>query len=241
MPEGLAQKVSRVAIHQIVKPRLDHTMGGWQASDAVPATYHVNVHLNGPKSTDPSIPSSVLNEFSAALSHPIFPGTLISESLIDLNSPSEYTPTNNIATPVTPTEASIWPAKKKDRKELETEIRSLKRQISVHKATHQADLNEIIALRKDVRYLSDTSIELLEEQRTALDKEAKERSLKKVSDRAGRQLWFSSEKNGMNGDRYRVKRDCGNSKDDDEDDDEDLNDEDLGNDDLNDEDEEMDG
>ncbi|KAF3896286.1 Ribosomal assembly complex component Ipi3 [Trichophyton interdigitale] len=241
MPEGLAQKVSRVAIHQIVKPRLDHTMGGGQASDAVPATYHINVHLNGPQSTDPSIPSSVLDEFSAALSHPIFPGSMISESLIDLKSPSENTPINNNATPVAPAEASVWTAQKKDRKALEIEIRALKRQISVHKATHQADLDNIIALRKDVRYLSDMSIELLEEQRTALDKEAKERSLKKVSDRAGRQLWFSAEKDGTNGDHYRVKREYRSSKYNDEDDDEDLDDEDLDDEDLDDEDEEMDG
>ncbi|EFR02574.1 hypothetical protein MGYG_05570 [Nannizzia gypsea CBS 118893] len=225
VPEGLPQKVSSVAIHQIVKPRLDHTTAGGQASDAVPATYHVNVHLNGSQATDPSIPPNVLDEFSAALSHPTFPGSRISESLIDLNSTSGNTPTNNSAAPVIPPEASLCPAKTKDVKSLEAEIKSLKRQLAAHRDAHQGDVTEIIALRDDNRYLSDLSGELVEEQLTAQNKEVKNRAMAKISDRAERQLWFDREKRGINGDQYRADRDVKKPSNEGKDEDEDENDE----------------
>ncbi|KAK2846399.1 hypothetical protein FQN49_005764 [Arthroderma sp. PD_2] len=199
-PTGLPQKASRIAIHQIVKPRLDHGLaGGQSAADAVPATYHVNVHLNA-SYTKPDRTSSVLHDFSATLSHPSFPSSLISESLIDLYSPSESTAISNKAVLPPQTEPSSRPKNSASMESLEAEIKILKKQLSIQKATHQSDVAEIIKLRDHNDGLGSISSELLMEQ-TAADKRRVERR-SKFQDRARRrrEAWFASEKNGLNGD-----------------------------------------
>ncbi|KAM5476824.1 Pre-rRNA-processing protein ipi3 [Microsporum audouinii] len=196
-PEGLAQKASRIAIHQIVKPRLDHGMA--QSSDAVPAAYHVNVHLDT-SYTKPGVPSSILKEFSAALSHPTFPTSLISESLLDLYSPSENTPTNSKVS-ATHVETSPQPDNRAQLESLEAEIKSLKKQLSIQKATHQLDVAEIIKLRDCNNQLADLNSELLDEQQAANDRRAETRSKIQDRNRRRREAWLEAEKKGQNGDR----------------------------------------
>ncbi|KAF3482352.1 WD repeat protein [Arthroderma uncinatum] len=199
-PTGLPQKPGRVTIHQIVKPRLDHGLtGGQSAVDAVPATYHVNVHLNA-SYTKPEPSSSVLHDFSATLSHPSFPSSLISESLLDLYSSSENTSKNRTALPIQ-METSSQPESSARMESLEAEIKSLKKQLSTQKSTHQSDVAQIIKLRDHNAELSDLNSELLSQQQAAEKQRAEKRVKLEERARKRREAWFEAEKKGHNGDK----------------------------------------
>ncbi|KAK2743436.1 Pre-rRNA-processing protein ipi3 [Myotisia sp. PD_48] len=201
-PSGLLHKSKKFTTHTIVKPRFDHALSGGQSpGDAVPSSYIFQAHINSSDAaTDFS--SSALRDFSAALSHPSFPPSLISETLLDLYSSTQITSvapasqreSNSRIEPAAPVEDN-------SRFELlEAEIQALKKQVSTQEAARQSNMAEILELRDHVAGLEDFGNELLEKQQ-AVEKHNRDRQVKK-EERAlkRREAWFEAEKRGRNGD-----------------------------------------
>ncbi|OJD18030.1 hypothetical protein AJ78_01922 [Emergomyces pasteurianus Ep9510] len=208
------EQVSRMAIHNVVKPRYDHALSNSaQLGDVIPATYSLQAHLTGAShsvdssGSQSSTPST--NEFSEALTHPCFPSSLISEGLAELaaleTGPISSSTNGQISQPVT---QNILENPKLQ--SLEEEIARLKRENSLQQSATKARIAEMVKLRQHIANLEDQSNELYERQQktqqAGLEKQARreERALKR------REAWFEAEKRGQNGDAVMRKMEIEN-------------------------------
>ncbi|KAL1959577.1 hypothetical protein VTO42DRAFT_1612 [Malbranchea cinnamomea] len=191
---GLRRPSKRITVHNIVKPRIDHVLSNAPATGVVPATYTLQAHITSCSSLHSSAevyPSttSVMDEFSAALEHPTFPSSMISDGLLEL--------TGMAAVPVSSV-SSDAPADAPRIEALEQEIASLKKELSAQESARQEMTAEIIAARQRIAaseaYISD----LLNTREQALNNEQHEKmrqwNLKRM------QAFHDAESKGMNGD-----------------------------------------
>ncbi|KLJ13678.1 hypothetical protein EMPG_11391 [Blastomyces silverae] len=199
-PTGFVQdnsETARLTIHNIVKPRYDHALSNSaQLGDVIPATYTFQAHLTCPLHLDNSQPT---DEFSEALTHPLFPPSLISEGLAELAALEAGTISSTTNGQISQPAAreNLDTSKVQS---LEEEIAHLKKQGSLQESATRASVAELVKLRQHIASLQDETSELYERQQKAkqarLEKQARreERALKR------REAWFEAEKKGENGD-----------------------------------------
>jgi pre-rRNA-processing protein IPI3 len=137
-PTGLYQPQKRVAIHNIVKPRIDHALQTASSGGIVPAAYTLQAHLTHSSFVSPmSGPNmtSVMDEFSQALTHSSFPASMLAEGLMELTMLGNAT-----EEPSASANARI--------ESLEQEIVALKKEISIQESARRANVAEILDLRQ---------------------------------------------------------------------------------------------
>ncbi|PGH09563.1 pre-rRNA-processing protein IPI3 [Blastomyces parvus] len=200
-PTGFVQDSSETAkltTHNIVKPRYDHALSNSaQLGDVIPATYAFQAHFTCPLHLDNSQPT---DEFSEALTHPLFSPSLISEGLAELAVLEAGTTISSTTNGQISQLGAQETLDTSEVKLLEEEIARLKKQSSLQESATKASVAELVKLRQHIASLEDENSELHERQQkvkqTRLEKQARqeERALKR------REAWFGAEKKGENGD-----------------------------------------
>ncbi|EED13869.1 ribosomal assembly complex component Ipi3, putative [Talaromyces stipitatus ATCC 10500] len=182
---------SRFTIPTIVKPRYEQNIPDKSLGDGIiPFNYALNVQLVSP--------ASKTDVFSEALTHPVFPTSLLEEGLAELAALNdnqdvlEVTISNGHSTAAA-VESSQLAA-------MEEEITTLKKQLSINEAARRADAEETVKLKTSIRELQDSN-------KRYQHLQAKYEQLKVVAlaekedrDLEQRKAWFESEKAGVNGD-----------------------------------------
>ncbi|RAO72818.1 uncharacterized protein BHQ10_008830 [Talaromyces amestolkiae] len=183
---------SRFTIPVIIKPRYEPNISDRSVGDgSIPYSYSLNVQL-----VSPAIKSDI---FSEALTHPVFPTSLLEEGLAELaalkdgQAVCEAAPSNGRSTTSTAIESSQLTA-------MQEEIANLKKQLSINEAARRADADETMKLKTNIRELQESNTRY-QQLKTKYDKlkvvaraDKEDRALER------RKAWFESEKAGKNGD-----------------------------------------
>ncbi|EGC47891.1 WD40 repeat-containing protein [Histoplasma capsulatum var. duboisii H88] len=198
-PTGFVQdrQTPKITVHNTVKPRYDHALSNSaQLGDSIPATYSLQAHLTGQLDLDNILST---DDFSEALTHPLFSPALISEGLAELaalEADSVGFNTNSARSqPVT-----YEPLDVSRLQSLEDQIARLKKQAFFQESVTKARVAEMVELRQHIASLEDQNSELHESVQKA--QQARFEKQKRREERAlrRREAWFEAEKNGQDGD-----------------------------------------
>lgn len=197
-PAGFAANSSndtpRFTIPTIVKPRYERNISDNPYSDGnVPFNYSLNIQLLPPSSN-----ISDTDIFAAALTHPVFPTSLLEEGLAELaalenNQGTRKDSTSQERPKTSAIESSQIIA-------MEEEIAALKKQLSINEAARRADADETVKLRSNIRELQDSNTRYQKLQAQYENFQTSARVQKEDRDLERRKAWFESEKAGKNGD-----------------------------------------
>ena len=139
--------------------------------------------------------SPLTDEFAAALTHPFFPSSLISEGLAEiaaLQGEPIDSQSNQQESEQSPDHPRI--------QSHEEEVASLKRQVSIQESARHADMAETLKLREYIARLEDYNNELLNKQQRAQQARLERLARKEQRDLKRREAWFEAEKKGQSGD-----------------------------------------
>nr|KMM66094.1 hypothetical protein CPAG_02434 [Coccidioides posadasii RMSCC 3488] len=197
-PVGLPKSGHRIAVHNVVKPRYDPELSSTQSlGDAVPASYSFTAHFTS--SSLPDASSIAGDEFTAALAHQFFPNSLISEGLAELRA-LRTAPVSSLTQNQVQLSGRSHSEDQSRLSSLEQEVEALRRQLSVHESTRDANITEIVKLRTYATGLEDLTNELLDERERAEQLKLKRQGGKEEKALKRREAWFEAEKRGKNGD-----------------------------------------
>lgn len=191
-PTQISDDSSRFTIPVIIKPRYEQNISDRSVGDgSIPYSYSLNVQLVSPATKS--------NIFSEALTHPVFPTSLLEEGLAELaalkdgQAVPEAAPSNGHSTAPTAIESSQLAA-------MGEEIANLKKQLSINEAARRADADETMKLKTNIRELQESNTRY-QKMKSKYDKlkvvargDEEDRALER------RKAWFENEKAGKNAD-----------------------------------------
>ncbi|KAH8703760.1 putative ribosomal assembly complex component Ipi3 [Talaromyces proteolyticus] len=199
LPVGFPSSASQnqnYTIPNIIKPQYSKGMSdASQGNGAVPSNYTLSVQLT----PNPQNSSTL---FSEALTHASFPASLIEEGLAELAAFGQGQTVNGTSTTQI-SSTNKYTANTIDSTQiatLEEEIASLKRQLSVSEDARQAQTEEVIKLRTDLRGLQDYTSQFQQDRARLNSDKAASRANNEDRDFQRRQEWFEAEKGGIKGD-----------------------------------------
>ena len=186
---GLPRPPKALIVHNIVKPRIDHALSNASATGVVPATYTLQAHLTSPPSSDSTSP---LDAFTTALSHPSFPSSLLSEGLLELTGQTPSLPQNSAPMTASDNDTSRISS-------LESELSSLKKQLSIESSARRALTSEVLDGRRRIAAAEAYVADLLDanDKLGVADGDDEKRRWNVLRRRA----FHEAESKGLNGDR----------------------------------------
>jgi pre-rRNA-processing protein IPI3 len=191
LPTGFAsQDDPHFTIPNIVKPRYEQNISDKPFGDGtIPYNYSLIVQLT------PATEGNESDIFSEALTHPVFPTSLLEEGLAELaalNQGHEIHSKDTAPTPTAVNSAQLTA--------LEDEITHLKKQLSINEAARRADADEVVKLKSNIRELQDSNSKLQTLQAQLGHYKALAHAEKDDRDFERRKAWFEAEKAGTRGD-----------------------------------------
>jgi pre-rRNA-processing protein IPI3 len=189
-PAQTSNDSSRFTIPTIVKPRYEQNISERSVGNGtIPYNYSLNVQL-----VSPALKTDI---FSEALTHPVFPTSLLEEGLAELAAFSAGQGMREVASsnghPTTQVKSSQITA-------MEEEITNLKKQLSINEAARRADADETMKLKTNIRDLQESNNRYQELQAKYDRLKVVARAEKEDRDLERRKAWFESEKAGVSGD-----------------------------------------
>lgn len=192
-PAQASNDSSRFTIPTIIKPRYEQNISDKSLGDgSIPYNYSMNVQLVSP--------TSKTDIFSEALTHRVFPTSLLEEGLAELaalrdgQGMREVTTSNgHSTTATTAVESSQIIA-------MQEEITNLKKQLSINEAARRADADENMKLKTNIRDLQESNNRFQSLQAKYDKLKVVARAEKEDRDLERRKAWFENEKAGTNGD-----------------------------------------
>ncbi|OKL62996.1 hypothetical protein UA08_01957 [Talaromyces atroroseus] len=179
-------------IPNIVKPRYEQNISERSYGDGtVPYNYALSVQLAPTAST-----KSDSNKFFEALTHPVFPPSLLEEGLAELAALSHGQGVHKDTSPTTTSTA----VDSSQLAALEEEITNLRKQLSINETARRADAEEVVRLKSNIRELQDCNSRFQTLQAQLTRHKAAARAEKEDRDFERRTAWFEAEKTGTNGD-----------------------------------------
>jgi pre-rRNA-processing protein IPI3 len=192
-PPQSSNDVSRFTIPAIIKPRYEQNISDKSLGDGtIPYNYSLNVQL-----ASPAVKSDI---FSEALTHPVFPTSLLEEGLAELAALKQGQNVGEVATANVHSTAAITAIESSQLTAMEEEIANLKKQLSINEAARRADADETMKLKTSLREVQESNHRYQQLQAKYDKLKVVARAEKEDRNLERRKAWFESEKSGVNGD-----------------------------------------
>jgi pre-rRNA-processing protein IPI3 len=194
-PAQSSQDGSHYTTPNIIKPRYEQNISDRPyGNGTVPYNYALSVQL-----APPATKKNDSNTFSEALTHSVFPSSLLEEGLAELAALKHGQGVHKDTSPTTTT-TTTTAVDSSQVSALEEEIANLRKQLSINEAARRADADEVVKLKSNIHELEDSNSRFQKLQAQLTHHKAAERAEKEDRDFGRRAAWFEAERTGKNGD-----------------------------------------